>query len=466
MHLRTPRAFCGVIGGALLLAACGGASGEPTSSTSQAGLSESKFSKFPARPSPQQLRARTESVGSNTCNITTPQECYTPQQFQQAYGVSALLSSRFDGKGETIVVVEGIASPTVEADLKSFDAAYGLADPPSIKVVAPFGTPSYSPTSSMALWAAECSVDVQWAHAMAPGADIVVLSAGAIGTQEGPGAIVALAAAVDYAVKHDLGNVLSLSWGVSEPTLFNAQGYSIINAMEGAFENARTHNITVLAAAGDQGSAGYEATASGGIGPFYPYPVATYPGSSPNVTAVGGTTLLLNPTTGARESEVVWNTSSGAGGGGVSQYFAEPSWQTGLPHSDQKILCSTDGDCHRGVPDVSLCGAELFAAYFSFGNPWGWSGLVGGFSGTSLSTPMWGGIVADLNQLVEFPLGFLNPNLYESGGNFLNDITVGNNAWAPSGVSGYNASKGWDPASGWGTANLAGITARSAAADF
>jgi subtilase family serine protease len=159
-------------------------------------------------------------------------------------------------------------------------------------------------------------------------------------------------------------------------------------------------------------------------------------------------------TSGKYLSETVWNDAYGAGGGGISQLFREPDYQQlSLPATAQKKL-----DGMRGVPDISFNGGCFttiitYSSYPGGGEP-GWYYACG----TSEGAPSWAGIVADLNQYAGRPLGLLNPALYALGGAdkfdlIGRDITVGNNGFLDD-VPGYSATRGWDPASGWGTPNL------------
>ena len=103
-------------------------------------------------------------------------DCYLPRQLRQAYGLPALARRGITGKGQTIVIVDSFGSPTVRHDLKVFDRAIGLPDPPSLKVIQPAGkVPPYRPNGNREGWAGETELDVEYAHAMAPGASILVV---------------------------------------------------------------------------------------------------------------------------------------------------------------------------------------------------------------------------------------------------------------------------------------------------
>jgi subtilase family serine protease len=391
--------------------------------------------------------------GSATCLADFGIPCYAPQDIRKAYGITSLLDAGYTGRGQTIVIIVSFGSPTLEQDLKTFDATFGLPDPPSLTVLSPLGTVPFDPTNADQYgWAGETSLDVQWAHAMAPSANIVVLTSPVDETQ-GVQGLPEFLALEQYALDHHLGQIISQSWGTAENTLFTPAGEKVLKSFEQFYERAAAENVTVLAAAGDSGTENIDVN-----GNSYPFPTVDFPASSPYVTAVGGTSLHLDQN-GNYQSETVWNnspTGPGATGGGVSQYFAEPLYQRLLGRKLQNELAG-----HRGIPDVAF-NADPFTpvwVYFGFDpNP-----SNDGFAlvaESSAAAPPWAGIVADANQLNRHPLGFLNPKLYAIGAadlqlEFFHDITVGNNAY--NGLPGYTATPGWDLASGWGTPKLSNL---------
>jgi subtilase family serine protease len=449
--MRNIKAMGGLVCAALLASACGSnGSGESSGTSSQAVSAQPTVVNY---RNVRGVRKAPGGAGSAptdaTCRASYGGPCYSPQEMQAGYGLSALLADGIDGAGQTIVIVDSYGSPTIEADLKQFDADYGLADPPSFQVLSPLGTVAFDPTSSdMQGWAFETTLDVEWAHSMAPGASIVLLTS-PVSETEGVTGMPQMLSLETYALDHKLGSIISQSWGATENTLFDAAGKQVLADFEAMYTRARREHVTVFASAGDNGTANQEVD---GV-TFYSFPTVIYPGSSPNVTSVGGTSLTLD-TTGKYESEVVWNNADGAGGGGISQYFAQPSWQALLPRSDQRIV-----NGHRAIPDVAYNAdpATTILIYISI------PGLEPGYygiGGTSEGSPQWAGLAADFNQLAGRPLGYLNDKLYLLGAvgalkPFFHDITVGNNAF--DGLTGYSATTGWDPATGWGTPALADL---------
>jgi subtilase family serine protease len=387
--------------------------------------------------------------------------CYSPQEMRTAYGMNGLIDSGNVGAGQTIVIIDSYGSPTIAADLKVFDAGYGIPDPPSFKILSPLGTVPWNPKRypDQPGWAAETTLDVEWAHSLAPGASIILLTS-PVDETEGVQGLPEFLALERYALDHHLGKIISQSWGATENTLFagaaGPQGPQVIADFTQFYERAALAQVTVIAAAGDDGSSNPNTT-----GGFYPFPTVGFPASSPWVMAVGGTTLFAS-TSGKYQSETVWsNAQCCAGGGGISQLFKEPGYQTlALTNAVDKRLGGM-----RGVPDVSY-NADCFNSILVYLSYLGASSAgYYGICGTSEGSPQWAGIVADLNQFVGRPLGFLNPTIYAVAGlgdfgSIGRDITKGNNALlqVPGATApGYSAKTGWDPATGWGSPNFADL---------
>jgi subtilase family serine protease len=177
-------------------------------------------------------------------------------------------------------------------------------------VLAPLGTVPFDPTNSDQVgWAFETTLDVEWAHAMAPNANIILLTS-PVSQTEGVQGLVEFLFLERYALKFQLGKIISQIWGATENTLFTPAGRQVFEDFELLYEDAAQQNVTVLASAGDSGSANLETNGTA----YYPFPTVIFPASSPLVTAVGGTSLYAD-TNGNYQSEIVWNNSSGAGAG-------------------------------------------------------------------------------------------------------------------------------------------------------
>jgi subtilase family serine protease len=388
--------------------------------------------------------------------------CYSPQQFQAAYDMGPLYAKGLTGKGRVIVLVDSFGSPTVRSDLATFDKAFNLPAPPQFKIITPDGPiPAFDPNNStMVGWAEETSLDVQYSHAMAPGAKILLVET-PVAETEGLVGIPQIVSAENYVINHHLGDVISQSFGATENTFPSAQ--SLLN-QRSAFINAQKNGVTVLASSGDDGVTDAKNQAGTLL---YTHRVNSWPSSDPLVTSVGGTQLHLDANGNRFFSDNVWNDtnvlgSPAAGGGGVSQVFARPSYQNGV--------AGAVGN-HRGTPDVSLSAAVDGAATVQLG----FLGTASGFyliGGTSEASPLFSGVVAIADQAAGHDLGQINPELYNlaaHGAPGIVDITSGNNTvtFVQNGntytVPGFAAVPGYDLASGLGTVDGAKLVAELAA---
>jgi subtilase family serine protease len=377
--------------------------------------------------------------------------CYNPTQMAQAYDLAPLHNAGITGKGKTIVIVDAFGSPTIASDLQTFDQVFGLPAPPSLTIRQDAGpVPPFDPTNSdMAGWAGETTLDVEWSHVMAPGANIV-LEETPVSETEGVQGFPEIVQAENFAINHHLGDVISQSFGATEETFPNKQ--SILN-LRSAFINADKHNVTVLASSGDDGATDAELNGDD----LFPMRVNSWPSADPLVTSLGGTMLDLDANGNRVQPDVVWNDGFGAGGGGKSITFARPNFQN-------KVRNVT-GD-HRGTPDISMSAAVDGAVitFESFSGRAGF-GLVGG---TSEASPEFAGIVAMADQVAHRDLGNLNDRIYKLAGDSSHfsgivDVTSGNNSFGPftnsdgttHTVVGFDALKGYDLASGVGTIDAA-----------
>ena len=372
------------------------------------------------------------------CRAQLHISCFSPDEMQNAYSETPLLRAGFDGKGQTIVIVDSFGSPTLNDDLHHFDKDYGLPDPPSLKIYSPLGTVPFDVNNQdMVGWAQETNLDVQWAHALAPGASIVLLTS-PVSETEGIQGMPEFRYLLSYALDHKLGEIISQSWGTAEETLFDNDGKGILNSFNTLYQRAASQHVTVLAAAGDNGCVNVDVNNHS-----YTFPTVLFPAASPWVTAVGGTTLRAD-TNGNYQSEVVWNSGNGsASGGGYSKYFLALRYQKGLPQALH----------FRGVPDIAYdadttTGVPVYLGFMPHPDYYY-------FGGTSAGAPQWAGLIALANQMAGHPLGNINDALYSIGEDAnlaphaFHDITSGNNTQGN--VTGYQAAPGWDPITGWGT---------------
>jgi subtilase family serine protease len=396
------------------------------------------------------------------CEATFGIACYGAGQIEQAYNLPPLYSRGITGRGQTIVIVDPFGSPTMLHDLKVFDRTYGLPDPPSFKEITPAGAlPPYTATDAQVGWAGETTLDVEYAHAIAPGANILLVAT-PVSEEEGTSGFPEIVTAEKYVIDHHLGGVISQSFGATEETFPTVQS---LLALRGAYTDAYAKGVTVLAATGDSGAADVMTDEE----TYYLNPVTSWPPSDPLVTAVGGTQLHLNAAGQHTTPDTVWNDTFDqatqeyifgddgpnplAGGSGKSAIFPRPSYQNGV----RSIVGS-----QRAVPDISMSGACNGAVntYQSFGgqDP-GWYQVCG----TSESTPLFAGIVALADQVAGHPLGLINPALYTLSALHapgLTDVTSGSTTVSfeqPAGVlrtvKGGTAGRGFDLASGVGTVN-------------
>lgn len=315
-----------------------------------------------------------------------------------------------DGTGQCIALIE-LGGGYVQSDLQTyFQNTLNITMPnvTSVSVDGATNSPEGTPNGADG----EVDLDIEVAGALAPGATIAVYFA--------PNTDQGFLDAITQAT-HDTTNnpsVISISWGSAEAN-WTAQS---LQAMDQAFQAAAALGITVCAAAGDSGS-------SDGVSDGKAH--VDFPASSAYVLGCGGTSLTATGST--ISSEVVWNNGNGsATGGGISDSFALPTWQ-----SEAHIPTSVnDGHVGRGVPDVAG-NADPQTGYQVYVD-----GQSAVFGGTSAVAPLWAGLLARLNQKLGKSVGFLNPTLYKVSA--LNDITSGNNG-------SYSAGPGWDACTGFGS---------------
>jgi len=385
--------------------------------------------------------------------------CYQPNQIQKAYGYDGLLASGIDGRGQTIVIIDAYSNPYIPLDLSIQDQFMNLP-PADFHVIQPAGAvPTFDPNDPNQVgWAEEITLDVLWAHAMAPGAKIVLAEAPSNNDSD-------LLNVTRYVVNNNVGDVISQSFGEAETCM----DPGLLRQQNEVFRKAAAQGMTVFASSGDSGASQFNCEGTAAI------LAASTPASDPNVTGVGGTTLNATDPDGTYVWETAWTeqlfgcnppalapADINCSGGGFSTIYPRPSWQRSLVKG---------GDPHagRGVPDVAydagvnggvithcaVCNLTIGAGpadlYFFI------------FGGTSAGSPQWAALAADADQMAGHRIGMINQTLYQIAQSppkyaaAFHDITKGNNRVVEIGNQGYEAGPGWDPVTGLGTPNAAAL---------
>ncbi len=326
----------------------------------------------------------------------------TPAQVRHAYGVdqaSYNVGSRTvvgDGSGQTIAIVDAYHDPYIAQDLQNFDRQFGLPAPPSFRQYY-YGSANNINDG----WSFETALDVEWAHAIAPKANILLIEAASSSGQD-------MYTAVNWVRQQAGVSVVSMSWGAPE--------WSGETGADGYLRTPSGHNgITFVASAGDQGGQ------------------RLFPAMSPNVVAVGGTVLSADGS-GNYQRESAWS----AGGGGVSNYEGEPGFQR-----------SVQSYGRRSGPDVAYnAGTGVYVAWTKpSSRQQGWYSATG----TSAGAPQWAAIIAIADQIRvaagEHTLDGASQTLY----GLYNSAMTGDFHDITSGSNGYAARSGYDLATGRGT---------------
>jgi subtilase family serine protease len=429
------------------------------------------------------------------CRQRTASVCFSPQQLQVAYGVAPLLGRGIDGRGQTIVLQEfakSLSNPEppgevpitdIRQDLTLFDKTYGL---PTAQLSV---DPSLVGSASPWLASGEEVEDAEIVHTIAPGAAIRVIL---IPRQSSPGGAVAATDSVIHLAASQ-GSVVVIA-GQTNEQCYTAPEVAGLTA---ALRTAQARHLTVVAPSGDVGAAIVSCpdvtpeTAVKGVGLY---------AAEPLVLVAGGTSLDVNPTSGAYAGETAWNapvpqpvattgpvagpvpvvsasqvqsaqtatasagppgtssssptaSSSGipdASGGGFSRLFRRPAYQNGIPAIG----------AHRGVPDVAADADPRTGMTLAAATNNGQASVFYSAGGTSAAGPLWAGLIALADQDAGRALGFVNPAIYRiaRGTNYrraFHDITTGNNTmrFPDRTITGYHASPGWDAVTGWGSPN-------------
>jgi subtilase family serine protease len=334
---------------------------------------------------------------------------YSPSQIANAYGFNKITFNtgsqtiQGNGAGQTIAIVDAYADPSISRDLHTFDQTFGLSDP-NLIIAQPQGRPTTN-----ANWGVEMSLDVEWAHAMAPAASILLVEARSA-------TLTSLLGAVNWAANYQ-GNssihvaptsVVSMSWGSGE--------WSSETGFDSYFTTPSGHsNVSFVASSGDSGAG------------------VSWPSISSKVLSVGGTTLTLT-STGAYSSESGWSGS----GGGYSSFVSRPTYQNGV-----------SSNSHRSNPDVAY-NADPNTGYYVYDSGYfGWLEV----GGTSAGSPQWAALtaIADQGRALQgkSSLANIQADVYALPTSDFHDITTGSNG-------AFSAKAGYDLVTGIGSpiANL------------
>jgi subtilase family serine protease len=444
------------------------------------------------------------------CNAVG-RRCFNPAAMAVSYNYAGLHQAGDMGQGKTIAVVDSFGASTVREDLGVFNTAFGLphlcgetgpSDPsancpsttsPRFDIIQIQGGPPPVPPppsngtglENHNLWDLEVALDVEWAHATAPLANIMLVTtptAETLGVQGFQQMMNAEQALID---SHQV-DVISQSFGSGEGA-FNS-GLASLNELRQAFVHAQANKVSVFASSGDGGSTNGMKSPVKNPG-VIPYPSVIWPASDPLVTAVGGTYLCTNPVVGSMTADDTMppvNCTSKPGdrepawvasGGGYSIVFGRPSYQNVLPPGSTYVGSSPGAPGPnvnmRGVPDIAYQASSRTGVlvYLTEANTTASGTGCGGASpcssgwftvgGTSASSPQWAGLIAIADQMAGRDLGFINPSLYALANN---PTTYAADFYDPfqnsnkqSSIPGWSASTGWDAVTGLGTPNAAAL---------
>src|SRR5277367_6344483 len=208
---------------------------------------------YPAsRHVPRVLLRRTSAPTIAECEAEQELACYTPVQIEHAYNLPELYAQGDEGQGQTIVIVDSFGSPTAEHDLARFDKIFKLPEPPSFQIIQPAGAvrPFEKDNVEMAGWAFETDLDIEYAHAIAPKASILLVETPEEET-EGVQGFPQIVAAESYVIEHHLGEVISQSFSATEESF---PTHAALLGLRSAYEQAAANGVTVTDAAGDEGA--------------------------------------------------------------------------------------------------------------------------------------------------------------------------------------------------------------------
>ncbi|WP_263409257.1 protease pro-enzyme activation domain-containing protein [Terriglobus tenax] len=392
-----------------------------------------------------------------------------PGDLYTIYNMNSLVTGGTNGSGVTVAVMGQTAIDTTQ--VATFRSLAGLStNAPTLRL---YGTSPGTVTDDLG----EAMLDVEWSGAAAPSASILyVYSQDVVGTS------------LTQTINNNLAPIISISYGLCE----SGWGQSALNTYNALFRQANAQGQTIVGPTGDSGATDCDYNGGSTVVTQAQYGLAVdFPASSPYVTAMGGTMFNEGSTTGATTywsasngtnqgsalsyiPEAVWNeytTTYGlsGGGGGKSDYFAKPTWQTGT---------GVPADYVRDIPDLSLNAAASHDGYLVCLTTYCVNGYrdansnLASYGGTSVSTPIFAGILALIEQKTGSRIGNANPTIYAlansaySSATF-HDITTGDNKMpcqsgttdCPAGTTsiGYSATTGYDLATGWGSVDVSSL---------
>jgi subtilase family serine protease len=353
--------------------------------------------------------------GSDIDDPTVLPPCgYGPAEIETAYKLNGLYNKGLDGTGQTVVIVDAFGSPTIQDDAALFSAIYGLPAPDLTVLCVPS---TGCPVDQDDGWAGETTLDVEYVHAVAPGAKIILIPS--YNNDD-----LVMNDAVQYAIDNQLGTTISNSYSIPEVLGSPAE----LDAVNATNASGAALGISVNFSSGDNG----DWNAILGVN------TVDFPGSSLYATSVGGTSLALNADNsimfqtgwGTHETRIANTAALGnspvvpplvlgfiyGAGGGTSGYFAKPSFQSGLPGSA------------RLVPDISYV-ADPFTGVEIIRTPVGTTepGLEV-IGGTSLSCPMFSGLWAIASQKAGGFLGQASALVYNLPAGAVADVKAKSSA--------------------------------------
>jgi len=443
------------------------------------------------RPRPMHTRGNIQRPRTAFTSGISGSVFFAPGDIATVYNMKPLYTGGINGTGQSIAVV-GQSGISV-TDIENFQKAAGLTVKDPILVLVP-GTGSSTIFSGGD--EAESELDLEWAGALAPGADIYFVYTGGSTNYSAFDSIV-------YSVDERIASIISVSYGACETAL---NGFSL----ESSLAQAATQGQTVVAASGDQGSTACSGDTTNGLTQEQQFGIAVnYPASSPYVTGIGGTAITPANSTSTNSTywlaqstsdvlssaktyipELAWNDSSSqsglsASGGGASALFGKPAWQKGVP--------GIPSDSMRDVPDIALYSSPAFPGFLyctSDQSSWDTNAPAqqascnDGFrdaattdltvaGGTSFGAPIFAGTIALINQKAGYVngQGLMNPTLYtlasdsSTYASVFHDVTSGNNncnagsTYCGTTTTGFSAGTGYDQVTGLGSVDADNLVA-------